>query len=352
MAKNNNGARQSKGPAQKYVDPLAFATSNKPAVPRTTWTLEPANEGNDHINIHSDSNHPLGRWFNPRATQPFAMGTLGNFNTIEAYMYFLLANSMSITAPDVVARVDALRQASSVMLGGATAHLPSDLRQAYAHTYRLPLDIYNNIIGYVADAYMAKIYELANAQGETDLLKTEIVRDILNNRMPYFGYYVSNGVTMNVSQRTTIISAIKVVTSRLLDMRAARKHEDQSPMKAALLRAGFAQPGTVNLGLKLNGEPTTEKALEEFRQTAEAEIGTRTYFTQTAAPMPPTWAEAGILDKPMDFSIGTDGIVTFNEVPKAVESIITVTGAEQAELTEETDSESQKAEADPATVGD
>lgn len=283
MSKPNAARQPSQGKSgfgsQRFVDPLTFVDSRKAAAPTTTWMLDPANEGNDHINIHSDSCHPLGRWFNPRATQPFPMGTLGSFNTIEAYMYFLLANSMRITEPDVIARVDTMRQASSVMLGGATAHLPNDLRQAYAHTYRLPPEIYKNIISYVADAYMSKMYELTAAQGNVDLLDTQIVQDILGNRLPYFGYYVNNGVTMNVSQRTTIISAIKLLEKRLREMMVERKRVDSSPMKVALLKAGVKTAaletpiaGNIPLGLSIAGVPATIEALEQFRAESEQDL--------------------------------------------------------------------------------
>ena len=243
MSKSFNTSRKTSGNkgagigSQKFVDPLAFA-SGKAAAPATTWMLDPAMEGVDHINIHSDSQHSLGRWFNPRATHPFPMGTLGSFNTIEAYMYFLLANSMRVTDPEVIARVDSMRQASSVMLGSATAHLPNDMRQAYAHTYRLPADVYKNIIRYVADAYMSKLYEVAKAQNKSDILDTNLAQDILENRLPYFGYYLSNGVTMNVSQRTTIISAIQVLEKRLHEEVAERKRSYDCTMNVAMRKAG------------------------------------------------------------------------------------------------------------------
>lgn len=288
-----NSSRPAKIGNQRFTDPLAFATANaKATAPVSIWTLNPEQESFDHINIHSDSHHPLGRWFNPRATQTFPMGSFGTFNTIEAYMYFLLANSMRITEPDIVARVDTLRQASSVMLGVATAQLPNDLRQAYAHTYRLPDDVYKNIIGYVADAYMSKIHEIALAENQPDILETAVVKDILSNRLPYFGYYISNDITMNVSQRVTIISAIKVIEYRLREMMAVRKKVDASPMKAALLKAGiktnndrtaliapehgFQFPKTVTqdipLGLTLADHPVDTATLEQFREDSEIEL--------------------------------------------------------------------------------
>lgn len=329
MSKNNGNRSKGLG-SLKFVDPLAFASSNKPVAPRTTWTLDPANEGVDHINIHSDSNHPLGRWLNPRATQPFPMGSLGSFNTIESYMYFLLANSMSLTEPDVVARVDALRQASSVMLGGATSHLPNDLRQAYAHTYRLPADIYRNIITYVADAYISKIYELATAANVPHILDTEVAQDLLNNQMPYFGYYVSNGVTMNVSQRTTIISAVKEVVARLVQMRTERKRVDGSPMKAALLRAGLVADGTVSLGLKLVDEPTTQAVLDEFRANAEGELSATSYFARGETPCMQIMDEAAFVKR--DDLTGLEAVLALS--------------------VEETDSETGVTEDDSATAGE
>lgn len=258
-------------PKSQFVEPFKNVDIKKSQ--RTVWMVDPALEGTDHININSESRHKLGRWFHPRAAGFFTMDNFGSFNTIEAFLYFVLAHCKSNPQPEVIASVDQLRNAPASALTVLTNALPAELRHMFFETYRLPTNVYRSVIDHLIAAYLAKLEILAVTENVDSLVDTSIARCLIGNTLSFYGYFINEeGAKVNLSQRTTVFAAIAQLTTILRDRAAQTRSR---PMKAALEKAGLVQtapgvfrdtPGTVST-LDILAE---KESVEAFRQQEES----------------------------------------------------------------------------------